>query len=402
MSRFDGWTGPRQHVVPVGIPASKKNTTTAVLANGESYIGTFEQNDAPDVMVSCITDQPGTLRFDFNNHDTDTGVATTFPSAGFSVAAGIHEFHTAVKGPRWFRVRFDNDGGGGDQTYLRLYTYYGTFRQPNAPLNQTLGNDADAAVVRQYPPQVDLAFGKLGGITERFKFGSRSGLGTTIDAGTASTWAELWNGKRLRRNIPTASFTPYMATTDTGFRNKNVTIEYLDTAGDFATQTANTDSGSGRVGADFAATATEVFRAYINDDTGPSGDLYVTTANNFGVDGIPNDSGQVLAQIARYDNQTELCAFRIRRDCTNAILTGIKMETSTANNAAVAVEFVLQTRAFGAAWRTRRTYLMSNSHPADEDLAIVLDPLSDVRVVIRDVSSAGTRLSGAIKYLIVN
>lgn len=54
-------------------------------------------------MVSCITDQAGTLYFDFSN---DASRVLTFPPFGFVVSAGVHKFQNAIKGGRYFRVRF--------------------------------------------------------------------------------------------------------------------------------------------------------------------------------------------------------------------------------------------------------------------------------------------------------
>ena len=119
------------------------NSTTPLLA-GTAFTGSTEHNPLPDVMVSCKTDQSGTLLFDFSNDGTNWD---TFPSAGFTITANIHEFHTAVKGARYFRVRLVNSSGS-NQTYLRLYTYYGTYRQGNLPLNQSIAADADAVITR--------------------------------------------------------------------------------------------------------------------------------------------------------------------------------------------------------------------------------------------------------------
>lgn len=123
---------------------SETNNRTTPLSNGETFTGTSEQNTYRDAMVSCKTDQTGILYFDFSNDDVNWD---TFPTSGFSVAAGTHEIHIAVKGPRYFRVRFYNNSGA-DQSYLRLYTYYGDFRQLNNPLNSTIQRDADTIVVR--------------------------------------------------------------------------------------------------------------------------------------------------------------------------------------------------------------------------------------------------------------
>lgn len=63
------------------------------------YVGTSELNNQPDVMVSLKSDQAGTEYFDFSNDNTNWD---TFPVSGFAVSANIHEFHTAVKGKRYF------------------------------------------------------------------------------------------------------------------------------------------------------------------------------------------------------------------------------------------------------------------------------------------------------------
>lgn len=127
----------------VGSATGSLNTTVIPLSSSATFTGDWEQNDFSDVMVSCITDSPGTLYFDFSVNGTDVN---TYPVNGFGVSSGIHEFHTAVKGSRYFRVRLVNDVGG--QTYLRLYTYYGTYRSGHLPLNQSIGSDQDSIVTR--------------------------------------------------------------------------------------------------------------------------------------------------------------------------------------------------------------------------------------------------------------
>lgn len=121
---------------------SSGNTSTTPLGSSATFTGTGELNEYPDVIVSCQTDNTGTLYFDFSVDGTNWN---TFPVNGFSVASGVHEFHTGLKGPRYFRVRLVNDAGA--QTYLRLYTYYGNFSKiPNAPLNQAISTDSDAVI----------------------------------------------------------------------------------------------------------------------------------------------------------------------------------------------------------------------------------------------------------------
>jgi len=120
------------------------NSSITPLASSGTFTGTAELNSYPHVGVSLHTDTAGTLYFDFSNDGTNWN---TFPTNGFTVTSGIHEFHTAVKLGRQFRIRFVN--GSGTPTYMRLYTYYGhNFMPPSAPLNQSIGSDSDAIITR--------------------------------------------------------------------------------------------------------------------------------------------------------------------------------------------------------------------------------------------------------------
>lgn len=120
------------------------NSTTTPLSSGATFTGTGEQNQFPDVYVSCITDQAGKLYFDFSNDGTNWNV---FPPDGFDLTANVHEAHKALKAGRYFRARVTNTSGSA-QTYLRLYTYYGEFEQLTAPLNFAPNSDTDAITTK--------------------------------------------------------------------------------------------------------------------------------------------------------------------------------------------------------------------------------------------------------------
>ncbi len=155
---------------------STVNTTTSTLGASATYTGTLEKNAAPDVMVSCYAvGGGGTLYFDFSV-DSNTSNVRTFPPSGFVVEDGIHEFHIAVKGPRYFRVRYVN--GSSAQTTFQLYTYYGTFRQANAPKNIALSLDSDAVSVRPTDHQDEITRGLRTGVSQLNKFAFRTDVDT--------------------------------------------------------------------------------------------------------------------------------------------------------------------------------------------------------------------------------
>ena len=122
---------------------STVNTSTTPLSGGATFTGTAELDYSPDVMCSCYADVAGTLYFDFSVDGTNW---RTFPSTGFTVSAGVHEFHIARKGPRYFRARYIN--GGSAQAAFQLYTYFGWFGQGISPIGFTIADDADAIVTK--------------------------------------------------------------------------------------------------------------------------------------------------------------------------------------------------------------------------------------------------------------
>ena len=168
---------------------SQYNNTTTPLGADETYTGVFEGSVEPDVGVSCQTDAPGVLYFDFANTISGENYST-FPVAGFKLSAGIHEFHTALKLGRAFRIRVVNDSTA--QTYLRCYTYFGDYiSSSNSPLNQSLSLDSDAISVRSSSFQDEVRRGLRSVVSGWNKFGYRDGL--TASAGEETVWETTGN-----------------------------------------------------------------------------------------------------------------------------------------------------------------------------------------------------------------
>lgn len=157
-TRFDNNTTIKVGSEYMGITDISTNTLTVTRGQYDStavshsngatvtgvYIGTSHLTSHPDVMVSLKTDKAGLEYFDFSNDDSNWD---TFPVNGFNITANIHEFHTAVKGKRYFRLRFEN-GETTKTTDFKANTYFGVFRQGNLPLNQSINEDSDSTVVR--------------------------------------------------------------------------------------------------------------------------------------------------------------------------------------------------------------------------------------------------------------
>lgn len=283
--------------------ASTANSTTSTLGSGATYTGTAEQNGAPDVMVSCFSDTAGTLYFDFSINGTDW---RTFPSSGFAVSANIHEFHTAVKGPRYFRVRFVNSASA--QSTFQLQTYYGTFRQPNAPLNQPLGLDADAILVRPTFPWLDIGRGLVTGITEIKKFGRNDSVGTTfVPVAQGGVYQTPQSGSATALRIAAGD----AADDASGNGAREITLEGLDENFNLVTEavaTAGTNASSATT-----TTFTRLFRAYVS----ASGTYATASAGSHTADIVIENSaggttwGRIESSIGFPVAQTEIGAYSI-------------------------------------------------------------------------------------------
>jgi len=317
------------------------------------------------------------------------------PTAGFVLPSGISEYHSAKVNARYFRVRLVN--GSGAQSYLRLYTYFGPHTHPSAPLNQTLGADAAAMVVRTTDPKIDKELGRLGGVQSRSKFGYTPTVGASVVIGTPATWVHCW-AYGGQRTAPTASFTPYLASSSTADTAVTYSVEYLDANG--VAQTATGITLTGRTGKSVGVTATDVSRIWNDGSTNQVGQVTCTIADNF-TDGVPTNQNEVVAAAPAADQQSTVMAFRVPAS-TKCILDEVHASCVRDTGADTSVVAMLQTREPGGVWRTREPLMMATASPVSQPLSgITLTAGTDVRMEIRDVSDNGTNVACTLNYTLV-
>lgn len=284
------------------------NSTTA---GTTSFTGTAEQNDYPDVMVSCYSsDQAGTLYFDFSVNGTDW---RTFPTNGFSVSAGVHEFHTAVKGPRYFRVRWSSSG---TPTTFQLFTYYGSFRQPSAPLNQSYGLDADSVLVRPSLPWLDIARGLVTGISTVKKFGRNSAVaGTFVPITLGGVYQTPQSGSATTLRIKAGGDANDTAA---GSGAREITLIGLDENFEAVTEVLATAGASASSAT--TTTFTRLFRAYVS-----ASGTYATATAGSHVASIVIENGAGGTDWATIDatnfpkGQTEIGAYTVPANTTGHV-----------------------------------------------------------------------------------
>lgn len=122
-------------------------STATSHTNGSTVTGVFvgqsELNAQPNVATSLFSSTAGTEYYQFSN---DNSTWSQFPALGYTITANTHEFQTAVKLARYFRVIFIN--GSSLQATFYVYTYYGQFGQPQIPLDQSITSDATSVITR--------------------------------------------------------------------------------------------------------------------------------------------------------------------------------------------------------------------------------------------------------------
>lgn len=144
-------------------------------------------------------------------------------------------------------------------------------------------------------------------------------------------------------------------------------------------------------------TAQEVYRAFITGSAEPSGDIEGATANNF-TSGAADNQNEVLFRIASEDRQTQILAGRVPVDCRRRI-KHMRVSMLRTSGADGSVNAVLETRDNGSIFRKRRSIFVTTSSPYNSPIyGLVLDPLTDFRVRIRDVSDTGTYIAGSLGF----
>lgn len=163
------------------------NTTVIPLDADGEWIGEWQDvSEYETVTISVKADVTGTMYMEFTNNNNNSSADSSLP---YDISAGINEVHTLKRTRQFYRSRYVNDSAA--QTSFQVSTFFENGGLLVAPLNLTLGQDADALAVRSVPVEFDIAQGKKGGVSKSNKLGKNSDIDTTVSLSSPEFVTEI-------------------------------------------------------------------------------------------------------------------------------------------------------------------------------------------------------------------
>lgn len=158
------------------VRVSKANSTQTNLAGGATYTGSFEYvGDVKGVGFSCYSSSEGTLYVDYSPDNGTT--VRTLPA--YFIKVGFNKIHCLRNFRGYVRLRFVN--GSTAQTDFDLNLLVGQDNQPVAPAQFSYDIYSDAVLTRIYGSDIDIAGGKVDGISMFDKFGRNEAVSGNED-----------------------------------------------------------------------------------------------------------------------------------------------------------------------------------------------------------------------------
>ncbi len=375
---------------------SANNRSTVPLNAAATFTGISELNNFPTVLITCISDQDGTLYADFGPDGTNWDSTLTF-----STNAGLQETHRLTKGARYFRVRFTNNSSS-NQTYLRLNSYFGDLPVLTSALNSTIREDADAQIVRSIESELDIAAGRFQGYEIVNKFGTNG----DIDSGSVPE--DIWEGGGVYTGFPSTAETLRAVSSNTndtlgGTGAEKIRVQAMTTSYEWVAVTF-TLSGTTPVAPDSPYTSTTFLR--VHTGTVIQSANGANTSFNAGVITVRHTTttANVFLTIQIGRNQSNCAAYTIPAGYTGYMrFLHVAIRGTGQLAQSQAVEGAIYVRAIGMPPRTRRPFIVTTNYRLTDNIygGLVFNEKTDINLRITTASANDISVNGGYDLLLV-
>lgn len=174
---------------------SESNSSTGVLANGETFTGVFTNVlKHNSVIVAVKTDQNGILKVEFSPDGTNIDSTLT----RYYRIDRINPPHRFTITRKYCRVTFENNSGS-NQTFFRLQTLFGDKSDLNAPIDSTLSPNFDAICTRPTDYETEVALNRRQGdsLWNKFGYNNDVDVGTEVIASFGGTFSPMTSAVQL-------------------------------------------------------------------------------------------------------------------------------------------------------------------------------------------------------------
>lgn len=368
---------------------SDANTTRAVIAPAG-----FWPDADPTVVAGDLCDFPTTLITAFSDVDlllrvyvSDDGGLTFNSGLPFRIRADRYEIHRLVLGPRVVRVVVENDTVD-TPTVVQVTTYFGDYGPLTAPINLNIAADADAAVVRNLPADIDIVLGRHEGFFVLPQFGAADNVPNGVSLAAPH---DIWAGGGPYTGFPTGApdYLEFVSTdaADTGLAYYSALVNATDT--EYTTQFVQLN------GTTPVRTATPLYRcaqvAYVDFATGVVNAGTITCRQE-------STPANVFAAVRPGFGQTTVCGYTIPAQ-TRGIIRRLSVNVAKSN--AAVVEGAIWVREPTVSPRLIRAFSAANdSEYVDEPYGgVVLSAGTDIFVRLTACSANGVDVFATLDLL---
>lgn len=251
-------------------------------------------------------------------------------------------------------------------------------------------------------PELNVAFGKISGITEKAIYG-RVRL-TDVADNSVTVWAYADDGAASRADtkpFPTSAATLYIASSSSLDVSKTFTVEVIDGSGNSSNINVTTDASDGQTPVAFATSAgMDVNMVKLTGANQTQvGNIFICNTNSFTA-GVPNTPADVLAYLTGAYGVSQQCAYYVPNGYSIRIK---RLNVQLGKDAGTTTTGFIQllVKESGKSWVTEREYEIQNGTFNIFESGLMFGSNTRIEVRLRDVIAADTNITVVLAFELI-